>query len=153
PLNIKRWVWHIVAIADESYLEVTLAHCVEPWSGRDYALCDLEPDLAPLVEYPGAIILVGLIHIAVQQLKTQTFGPSLLKEPPRRGPLFFDVGPISGDLLKFLFGCRQWGRRKSDAAYRVHNRDLGELGRAVPTVDRQGQRPTHPDIVEGLFPM
>src|SRR5262245_63777294 len=33
----------------------------------------------------------------------------------------------------------------------MHYRDLGEFGCPVPAVDRQGQRPAHPHIIEGLF--
>src|SRR5215472_5543217 len=40
PLNVEWRVWHIVAIANEGDLEITLAHGVEPRSGRNHALRD-----------------------------------------------------------------------------------------------------------------
>jgi len=40
-------------------------HCVKPQASRHRTLRDVKADLAPLVDHPDAIILVGLVDIAV----------------------------------------------------------------------------------------
>ena len=83
--------------------------------------------------------------------KLSPSAPGLLQQPLRLGPRLLDVGPKPGELLQFLLGRRQRRAGKDDAADRVHIGDLGELRRAVPAVDRQGQGAAHPGIVERLF--
>ena len=53
-------------------------------------------------------------------------------------------------MLQFLFGRRQRRAREDNAADGVHIGDLGELRCAIPSVDRQGQRPAHSSVVERL---
>src|SRR5215831_15793086 len=61
-----------------------------------------------------------------------------------------DVGPKPGDLLQLRLSRGERRAGKDDPANRVHVGDPGEPRRAMPAVDRQGQRAAHPGIVEWL---
>ena len=67
-------------------VEIAAAHRVEPRAGRHDLLRHLEPDLAPLVDQPGADIFVGLVDIAVEQLEAEALGAGFLQAAasPRR---------------------------------------------------------------------
>jgi len=77
-LHIERWIDHAVPIGVEGHLEIALAHCLDPGTGRDDTLRHVEPDFAPLVDQPGRDIFVGLVDLAVQQLEAEAIGPRLL---------------------------------------------------------------------------
>ncbi len=77
-------------------------------------------------------------------------GPGLLQESPRLGTRLFDVRPVAGELLQFLPGRGERRAGEHDAADRAHDRDLRQRRRAVPAVDRQGQRAAHARVVERL---
>ena len=96
-------------------------------------------------------IFVGLVDVAVQQLEAEPLGAGLLQQPLRLGARLLDVGPEPGDLLQLLLGRGQRRAGEDDAADRMHVGDLGQRRRAVPAVDRQGQRAAHPHVVERLL--
>ena len=97
----------VLAIALGRDVEIAAAHRLEPRPGRQHPLGDVQSDLAPLVDDPDAVVFIGLIDVAVQQLEAEPFGAGLLQQPPRLGPRLFDVGPIAGDLLQLLLGRRR----------------------------------------------
>src|ERR1700745_2304229 len=99
----------VLAVTLGSDVEIAAAQRLEPRSGRQYPLGDVQSDLAPLVDYPDPVIFIGLIDIAVQQFELEPLGSGLFKQAPRLGPRFFDVGPIAGNLLQLLLG---WGERR-----------------------------------------
>jgi hypothetical protein len=85
-LDVEERVDDALAVAGHTHVEIAVAKRFEPWPGGYDALRDLEPDLAPLVDDPGPIILVGLIDIPVEQLKAEPFGPGILQETLSLGP-------------------------------------------------------------------
>jgi hypothetical protein len=93
----------------------------------------------------------GWVYGPVQELEAQPLGPRLFQEPSCLCAQLVDVGPEPCHFLQFLLGRRQRGIRKDGTADRVHDSDLGELRRAMPVVDRQGQGPADPHVVEWLF--
>ncbi len=130
--DVEQRIDHGLAVEVDRHVEGAAAQRVEERTGRQHALRDLEPDLAPLVDHPGGDILVGLVDVAVHQLEFEPLGARLLQQALRLGARFLDVGPEPGDLLQLLLGRRQRRAREDDAADRVHGGDLGERRRAVP---------------------
>src|SRR5262249_13700256 len=59
-------------------------------------------------------------------------------------------GRKPSDLLQLLLGRGERRAGKDDSANRMHVSDPGEPRRAMPAVDRQGQRAAHPGIVKWL---
>src|SRR6516162_2063820 len=140
----------ILAVALGTYIEIAATERLEPRPGRQHSLRDVQSDLAPLVNDPDAIVLIGLIDVAVQKLEAEPFSTRLLQEPSRLRPRLFDIGPIPGNLLQLLF-CRGKRRvRERQAADRMNNGDLGQLRCAAPAVDGQCQRAPHADVVKRL---
>src|SRR5579884_2311480 len=124
-LNVHQRVYDAVAGRFDDDVEIALAHRVEPWAGRHDLLRHMQPDLAPLVDDPGRDILVGLIHVAVEQLERQTLGAGFFEQPPRLGARLLDVGPITRELLQLFLGRRQRRAGVDDAADGLHDSDLG----------------------------
>src|SRR3984893_3268780 len=147
---IEQRVDNVLSIAVEHRFELATAQRLAKGPGRHHPLSYLYADLAPLVDDPKGIELVGLIDIAVEQLESQPLGACFLQQPPRLGPRLFYVRPVAGQLLQFCSGRGQPGAGKRDAADRLHDRDPRQPRRAMPAVDSQGQRTAHPDVVERL---
>src|SRR3954452_22032270 len=147
---IEQRVDNVLTIAVERRFELAAAQRLAKRPSRHHPLSYLYADLAPLVDDPKRIELVGLIDIAVEQLKGQPLGACFLQQPPRLGPRLFYVRPVVGQLLQFCSGRGQWRSGKRHAADRLHDRDPRQPRRAVPAVDSQGQRAAHPYIVEWL---
>ena len=124
---------------------------LEPRAGRHDLLRHLDADLAPLVDQPDAVVFVGLVDDAVEQLEAQILLPGLLQQPPRLGPRLLDVGPEAGDLLQLVLGGGERRAGEDDAADRLDDGDLRQAGGAAPAVDRQGQGAADPHIVERLL--
>src|SRR5271155_4234093 len=138
----------VLTIALGGDVEIAAAHRLEPRTGRQHPLGYVQSDLAPLVDDPDPIVFIGLIDIAVQQFELEPLGSGLFQQAPRLGPRLFDVGPIAGDLLQLFLGRGERRVWESDATDGVHDRDLGQLRCAAPTVDGQGQRAPYADVVE-----
>src|SRR5215471_15304539 len=151
PLHVERCIDHALAISSQHCFEIATAHCFEIWTCRHYALGDVDTDLAPLVDYPSGVVFIGLVDIAVQQLKAEPLGSGLLQETLRLSAGFLDVGRKSGDFLQLLLGRSERRAGKDDATNRMHVGDPGKPRRAMPPVDRQAQCAAHPGIVEWLF--
>src|SRR6516162_6727573 len=81
-LDVEQWVNHTVAIAVHGSVEVAIAHSFEPRAGRQDPLRDVKPDLAPLIDYPGRVVFIGLVDIAVHQLKAEPLGPRFVQQAP-----------------------------------------------------------------------
>src|SRR6516165_10196934 len=81
-LDVEQWVNHTVAIAIHGSVEVAIAHRFEPRAGRQDPLRDMKPDLAPLIDYPGRVVFIGLVDIAVHQLKAEPLGPRFVQQAP-----------------------------------------------------------------------
>src|SRR5882757_44139 len=81
PLHVEHRVDDTLAIAGQNGVEIAAAHCFEIWTCRHNALDDVDTDLAPLVDHPSGIVFIGLVDIAVQQLKAE---PSALASFRRR---------------------------------------------------------------------
>ena len=60
---------------------------------------DLEADLAPLIDDPGAAIFVGLINVAVEEFKAKVFRAGFLQQALRFDTRLLDIGRIAGELL------------------------------------------------------
>jgi len=140
-----------VAIRSGIDLEITAPQSLQVGAGRDHPLRNLEPDLAPFVDEPGADKLVGLVDPAVQQLETQPIGSSLLQETlwlrlaisrcrPEPGP------PVAAPPWSPLAESREKQCRRRYAHWR------SSIARApVPAVDRPTQRAPHPGVVKRFF--
>ena len=150
-MHVEQRVDHTLAIADHPDIEVSRSEGFEPGTGWHHALSDVQSDFAPVVDDPVGIVFVRLVDVTVEQFEAKPFGPRLFQQTPCLGPRFFDVGPPPGDLLQFRLGRGQRRSGEDDPADGVDVGDLGELRRRVPTVDRQGQRSAHADIVERFF--
>jgi hypothetical protein len=98
---------------------------------------------APVI---ALLYLLGLVDIAVQQLKAEPFGAGVLQETLRLRTRLLDVGRKPGDLLQLFLGRAERRAGKDDSANRMHVSDPGEPRRAMPAVDRQGQRAAHPGM-------
>src|SRR6267143_1060762 len=83
PLHVEHRVDDALAIAGQDGVEIAAAHCFEIWTCRHHALGDVDTDLAPLVDHPSGIVFIGLVDIAVQQLKAEPFGAGVLQETLR----------------------------------------------------------------------
>src|SRR6266404_2781486 len=138
PLHIEQWVDHTVAIAVHDGIEIAVPHRLEPGTRRQDALRDVEPDLAPLIDHPGRVILVGLVDVAIHQLEGEPLGAGLLQESLRLRPRFVDVGPEPGHLFQLCLVRCQRRARESDAADSPHIGNSGKLWRAMPAVNGQG---------------
>src|SRR5205807_10428831 len=136
PLHVEERVDDALAIAGHTDVEIPVAQRVEPRPGRHDALGDFEPDLAPLVDDPGPIVLIGLIDIPVQRFEAEPLGPGLLQQALRLCPRFFNAWPVPGNLLQLLLVGRQRRPWEDNTADGVNIGDLGELRGALPTVDR-----------------
>src|ERR1700719_5296229 len=86
-----------LAVEVHRYVKGAAAQPFEERTRRQYALRDMEPDLAPLVDQPGGDIFIGLVDVAVQQLELQPFGAGLLQQSLGLRPRFLDVGPEPDD--------------------------------------------------------
>src|SRR4029077_11249202 len=95
---IEQRVDDVLAIAVHDRLEIAVAHGLAEGARLQYALGDLEADLAPFVDDPQPVELVRLVDIAVEQLETQIFLPGFLEQPPRLGARLLDVRPEPGQL-------------------------------------------------------
>src|SRR6516162_5768210 len=78
-LDVEYWVDHALTIALEGHVETAVAHCFEPGADRHDALCDVEANLAPLVDKPSADIFERLVEIPVQKLEGEPVGPCSLQ--------------------------------------------------------------------------
>src|SRR6202040_549600 len=130
---IEQRVDNVLAIAVEHRFELATAQRLAKGPGRHHPLSYLYADLAPLVDDPKGIELVGLIDIAVEQLESQPLGACFLQQPPRLGPRLFYVRPVAGQLLQFCPGRRKemecsaaWARRDRQSARR--HRTAGRPG-------------------------
>ena len=148
--DIGERVDDVLAVALGGHVEIAGALRLEPRAGRQHPLGDLDADLAPIVDGPDAVIFVGLVGRAVEQLEAEVLLPGFLQQPPGLGPRLLDIRPVAGDLLELLLARRQRRAGEGDAADGVDHRDLGQLGRGAPAVERQGQGAAHPRIVERL---
>src|SRR6266404_2826925 len=90
--NVEQRVDDALAITFERHFEIAATQRLEPRAGRRDPLVDLKPDLAPLIDQPGAEVFEGLIDIAVQKLETEPFCARVLQQPPRLGARFLDIG-------------------------------------------------------------
>src|SRR5262249_24102532 len=77
-LHVEQRVDGALTAGFEDDVEIAAANPLEPRTGRHYALGGAESDLTPLVNQPSTDKFVGLIDIAVQQLKSEPLGPRLL---------------------------------------------------------------------------
>src|SRR6516164_3911415 len=68
----------VLTIALGSYIKIAGTHRREPRPCRKHLLGYMQSDLAPLVDDPDPVILIGLINVAVQQSKGQVFGSGFL---------------------------------------------------------------------------
>src|ERR1700736_5687556 len=93
-----------------------------------------EAEICLLIKYTETGAPIGLETLRKARLRTR----------------LLDVGRKPGDLLQLLLGRGERRAGKDDSANRMHVSDPGEPGRAMPAVDRQGQRAAHPGIVEWL---
>src|SRR5580704_10958428 len=110
PLHVEHRVDDALAIAGQDGVEIAAAHCFEIWTCRHHALGDVDTDLAPLVDHPSGIVFIGLVDIAVQQLKAEPFGAGVLQETLRLRTRLLDVGRKPGDLLQLLLGRGEPGK-------------------------------------------
>ena len=140
---------HRLAVEVDRDVEVAgLAQDVVEHRRRVDLLIDGQADLLPLVHQPGADDPVGLIDGAVVEGEAQTFLPGFLQQAPRLGAAGLQVAAKAGDLHQLFLGRRQRVVGEHDAADRLDDGDLGQVLRAAPAVDRQGQRLAHPWVVE-----
>jgi hypothetical protein len=122
PLHVEHPVDDPLAIPGQDGVEIAAAHCFEIWTCRHHALGDVDADLAPLVDHPSGIVFIGLVDIAVQQLKAELFGASVVQETLRLRTRLLDVGRKPRDLLQLFLGRGERRAGKDDSANRMHVR-------------------------------
>src|SRR5436305_1644588 len=96
------WIDDAMAGGLDRDIEVAAAQCFVPRTARHGALGDVQPDLAPFIDQPGANVFVRLVNVAVQQLEADPLGAGLLQQAARLRTRLVDVRPIPRDLLKLL---------------------------------------------------
>src|SRR5262245_3090027 len=69
--DIGNRVDDVLAVGLQRHVELTTAHTVEPWACRNHLLGRLDADLAPFIDQPGTNNLVGLVHVAIEELERQ----------------------------------------------------------------------------------
>src|SRR5215203_990458 len=121
--DIRERIDDVLAVSFSRYREVAVAHRLEPRAGRQYALGDVEADLAPLVDGPDAVILVRLIDRTVVQLEAEPLGPGLLQQTARLSPRLLDIGPVAGELLQLFLGGGERRAGEGNPADGTHDRD------------------------------
>ena len=107
-----------------------------------------------------------MLHSSINHVPTNLYGWSILRfrssnASPSAPASFkrrlasardFSIsGQYPAKLLQLLLGGRQRRAREDDAADRLDVGDLGERRCSAPLVDRERERPSHPDVVEGFL--
>ncbi len=101
---VEQRIDDVLAIAVHHRLEIAVAHGLAEGAGLQHPLGHLDPDLAPLVDDPQPVELVGLVDIAVEQLEGQVLLPGFLEQPSCLGARLLDIGPKAGQLLQLCLG-------------------------------------------------
>src|ERR1700730_15720468 len=101
---IEQRVDNVLAIAVEHRFELATAQRLAKGSGRHHPLSYLYADLAPLVDDPKGIELVGLIDLAVDRPERHPLALCSVEQTPCLGPRLFYVRVVAGQLLQFCSG-------------------------------------------------